>query len=242
MRIVKNKRGQFIVIAVMMIAVMMVSIGALMYGAGTYYRSEQWEEYMTLVEHIKLGTIRLVEMSLANYTGSGDTSILKVNLNQWQSDLRKAYPGFGVILEYDLANATHHVYGTDIDYYQGLASHWNETSSYSGANVTVALNIMSVGLKGYRFMATAFLNLTIVDVDTVASEIIVTVTGEDKMAITNLKRGNFEVYGSNVQNVTLSYDLDYGFIYTIICDSLPPSNITVRVSDQRGIRVTAKRT
>jgi len=104
-----------------MIALMIISIGAIMYSAGTYYRYEQWEEYIILVEHVKLSTIRLVQISLANYTAPGNNSTLKDNLNQWQNDLKKAYPGYGVILTYELAD------GTNINYYQGLASHWNET-------------------------------------------------------------------------------------------------------------------
>ena len=93
MRIVKNRKGQFIVIAVMMISLMIVSIGVVMHSAGTYYRQKQWEEYITLVEHVRLSSIRLVEISLADYTASGNNSTLKDNLNKWQNDLRKAYPG-----------------------------------------------------------------------------------------------------------------------------------------------------
>jgi len=231
-RIVKNKKGQFIIIAVMMIALMIVSIGAIMYGAGTYYRYEQWEEYVTFVEHAKLSTIRLVEISLANYTAFRSDFTLKNNLNQWQKDLSKAYPGYGVILTYDLAD------GTNINYSQGLASHWNEIVSYSAANATFALNITSVGLEGYRFMATAFLRLKILGNTT--NEITVAVTREDEMLITNLEKDNFRVDGLNVTSVTSSYDEDYSLVYTITCDGNIPAPVTVTVQDQRGITVIAK--
>jgi hypothetical protein len=232
LRIVKNKKGQFIVIAVMMIALMIVSIGAIMYSAGTYYRQEQWEEYVTLVEHVRLSTIRLVEISLANYTASGNNSTLKDNLNQWQNDLKKAYPGYGIILTYDLAD------GTNIDYSQGLASHWNETVSYSAANATFNLNVTSVGLEGYRFMATAFLGLKILT--TTTNEIIVTVTGEDGMPTTDLKKDNFQVEGLNIASVASSYNQTYLLVYTIKCDGNIPAPVIVTVRDQRGIIVVAK--
>jgi hypothetical protein len=235
LRIVKEKKGQFIVIAVMMIALMIVSIGAIMYSAGTYYRQEQWEEYVTLVEHVRLSTVRLVEISLANYTASGNNSALEDNLNQWQNDLRKAYPGYGIVLTYDLAD------GTNINYSQGLASHWNENASYSAANATFALNTTSVGLEGYRFMATAFLNLTILNVDTANDVITVAVTGEDGNPIKDLKKDNFQVGGINVASVVSSYSETYILVYTIKCDGSIPASVTVTVRDQRGIIVVAKK-
>jgi len=225
-----------------MIALMIISIGAIMYSAGTYYRYEQWEEYITLVEHVKLSTIRLVEISLANYTKSENNYILKDNLDQWQNDLRKAYPGYGVILTYDLTNATHQVHGTNINYSQGLAFHWNENASYSAANATFALNITSVGLEGYKFMATAFLNLTILNVDPPNDVITVAVTGEDGMPITNLRKDNFQVDELNVTTVTSHYHEDYILVYKIQCENLQSSSATVTVWDQRGIKVIAKNT
>lgn len=217
----------------MMIALMTISIGAIMHGAGTYYRYEQWEEYTILVEHIRLSTIRLVEISLANYTASGNNFALKNNLNQWQNDLGRAYPGYGIILTYDLAD------GTNIKYSRGLASHWNETVSYSAANATFTLNIASIGLEGYKFMATAFLSLTILNVDAPTDQITVAVTGENGMPVTNLKKDNFQVDGLDIKYVTPGYDPNYSLKYTIKCENLQSPSATVRVWDQRGIQVTA---
>ena len=67
------------------------------------------------------------------------------------SDLRKAYPGYGIMLTHDLANGIHDVYGTEINYSQGLAYQWNEVSSFSAANSTIYMDMMSVGLEGYSF-------------------------------------------------------------------------------------------
>ncbi len=255
MRIVKNKKGQFIVIAVMMIAIMIISLGAIMYSTGTYYKSEQWDEYVTLVENIRLNTVHLVQLGLAKYTASVNNSTLytlTVNLNQWQSDLRKAYPGYGVVLTYDLAQGTHQAYGTNIQYSQGLATYWNKPASYSAANTTLSLNVTSIGLTGYEFMATAFVRLTITGVDTSTNEITVTVSEEDEMPITDLKKDSFHVEGLTVINATSTYEPltvvgvtshyhpQYILEYTIKCENLPSSSVIVTVTDQRGIEVIAK--
>ncbi|UCH05306.1 MAG: hypothetical protein JSW05_03855 [Candidatus Thorarchaeota archaeon] len=240
MRIVKNKKGQFIVIAVMMIAIMIISLGAIMYSTGTYYRSEQWEEYVTLVEHVRLNTIHLVQISLAEYTASDNNSALAANLNQWQNDLRKSYPGYGIVLAYDLVQGTHQAYGTNIQYSQGLATDWNKAVSHSAANTTLYLNVTSIGLAGYKFMATAFVRLAIIDVDISTNEITVTVSEEDGMPITDLKKGSFKVDGLTPVGVTSNYDPQHILVYTIKCENLPSSSVIVTVTDHRGIEVIAK--
>ncbi len=218
----------------MMIALMIVSIGAIMYSAGTYYRQQHWEEYLTMVEHVRRGTNRVVEISLANYTAPGNNSTLKDNLDRWQNDLKKAYPGYGVALTYDLDNTTHQINNTTISYSQGLASHWYETASYSAARATFNLTINSVGLEGYKFMATAFLGVKILG--TTTNEINVTVTGgEDEMPITDLKKDNFQVDGFNVESVVLNYDPTYHLVYRIKCGGSIPASVTVTVQDHRGI-------
>src|SRR5512139_3795263 len=97
----RGKKGQFIIIAVMLSAIMMVSIGALMHGAITYYKHEPWEEYSTLIGDIELNTRRDVELSLSDYSTSSveDDSILGVNLETWQKDLKNIYPSSGIVLE-----------------------------------------------------------------------------------------------------------------------------------------------
>jgi len=233
-RLIKQKKGQFIIIAVLLIAIMMVSIGTLLYTAVTYYKHEPWEEYLTLIGNIELSSRALVELSLSNYTHTLNTNILKANSEQWQSNLAKIYSGHGIALTYSLAS------GTEYNYSLGLTHDWNKTASFSAANATFNLNIASVGLTGYKFMATAFLNLTILDV--ASKEINVTVTREDGTLITNLKEDNFQVDGVNVTAVIPVHDQIYKLVYIIECDKPLSSSATVRVWDQRGIRVIAKET
>jgi len=59
-KLIKNKKGQFIIIAFLMIAMMIISIGALMHRAVTYYKHEPWQEYLTLIGSIELNSRRLV--------------------------------------------------------------------------------------------------------------------------------------------------------------------------------------
>jgi len=89
-------------------------------------------------------------------------------------------------------------------------------------------------------MATALLNLTILNID--GNEIDVIVTGEDGMPIGGLKEDNFQVDGRNIADVTSRYDPERIIIYTINCETPPPPNATVRVWDHRGIKVIAENT
>ena len=93
MKVEKTKRGQFVIIAVMLVAIMIVSIGAVMHNAATYYKNEPWEEYATLVSNIELNSQRLLKLSL----NEGNFSR---NFKEWQSDLAILYPGEGIKLSY----------------------------------------------------------------------------------------------------------------------------------------------
>ena len=80
MKFIKNKKGQFIVIAVLMIATMMISLVATIFSMGTYYEQEQWEEYMTLIEHMKLNAANVVDISLAAYTEDLNNGSITITL------------------------------------------------------------------------------------------------------------------------------------------------------------------
>lgn len=230
-RPIRQKRGQFIIIAVLMIAIMIISISALMHRAATYYAHEPWEEYLTLIGNVELNSYRLVELSLANYTHTLNTDILKNNIEQWQFNLTQIYPGREVTLNYTLASDT------------GLTLDWNKTASFSAANAIFTLDINSIGLTGYKFTAAAFLKLTILNVNTTSNEITVTVKREDNIPITNLKAANFEVVEPadiNITSVTPLYDNNEILVYVIKCGEPITTPVTVTVCDQRGIQVTAK--
>ncbi len=236
MRRLGQKKGQFIIIAVLFIAIMMISLGAILYSTVTYYKNEPWEEYLTLVGNIELDARHLVELSLSNYTQTLDGDILRTNLEEWQSSLTRIYPGHGISLKHSLAN------GTGYNYSSGLALEWHKTASFSAANVTFDLDMASAGLTGYLFKATAFLKLTILDVDETVRKINVTVTETTGKPVTGLGKDNFQVDGLAIISVTLRHDPNYTLVYTINCETSPPPNPTVRVWDQRGILVTAEKT
>jgi len=241
-RLLRHRKGQFVIIAVLMIAVMIVSIGAVMNRAVTYYKQEPWEEYLTLIGSIELGSRRLVELSLANYTNaaSPDSTILRNNLQKWQINLTKIYPGYGVIMNYTLANQVYNVYGTSLRYSLGLNQTWLRPSSFSAANSTFNLDINSVGLKGYKFTSVAFLNLIILNVTTSSNEIAVAVKGDGGIPVTGLGEDNFQVVGFSISKVTSSYDQQYLIVYKIKYVGTLTLPVTVKVWDTRGIQVTAK--
>ena len=225
-----------------MISLMIISLSATMFSMGTYYKQEQWDEYLTIVQHVKSNTQKVMDISTAAYSTSedqSDVSFLKANLNSWQSDLRKAYPGYGIMLTHDLANGIHDVYGTELNFNQGLAYQWNEVSSFSAANSTIYMDMVSVGLEGYHFMVTSFLNLTILDVNPSPNEINVTVFKGDNMPIGDLEDNSFQVTGLNISSVNSFYDEQHIFVYRLVCENLESTSATVTVIDQRGIKVIA---
>jgi hypothetical protein len=230
-RSLRRKDGQFIIIAVLFIATMIISIGGVLYTGATYYKYEPWEEYLTLISNIELSSIRVVELSLSNYTNeiSPESMILETNLDQWQKDLTKIYPGYGIILNYVLENET------------GLDTLWNQAESYSIAKANFNLTITSLGLTEYTFMTTDLLKLTILP-ESNSTSIIVTVTSEDETPVFNLKKENFRIFdGPAIANVTMHYDEDYSLVYTINCDETISSPLTLIVCDYRGIIVEGTR-
>ncbi len=249
-KLISNKRGQFVIIAVLMIAVMIISIGVLMHRAVTYYRHEPWEEYLALIGNIELNSKCLVELSLANYSlslaknGNCTPDTLKINLEKWRVDVSKIYPGRGVSINYELANRSYNVYGVDIKYLFGLNCSWYKPKSFSVANATFALNMTSIGLFGYKFGHVAFLNLTIISVR--GSRINVTVKAENKTPISGLRKENFQVsqVSSNttlqIVSVKSFYDDREMLVYVIECSQSVSVPINVKVCDFRGIQVIAK--
>jgi len=248
----KHRKGQFIIIAVLMIAIMMISLGGVLYSAVTYYKRERWEEYLGIIDHVKIGCSRLVEIGLANYTLTLNNTILRDNLIQWQSDLKKVYPGYGIILNFSLTEGLHPVYGENITYNLGLASRWYSNSSFSAAKVTFTMNITSVGLTGYEFTASAFLRVKLLEAVYIDSKektwtILLTVDREELMPVTNLQKASLSVSLDN-QSKDFSFSRYYNstynsFVYQLICSGIqsPPTSTMVIVTDSRGIKVTANK-
>jgi len=245
MKIIKHKKGQFIIFATLIIAIMIISIGMIMYSTVTYFKHERWQEYLMIIDNVELGSQRVVEISLVNYTSTfNDTQILINNLNQWQTNLTKAYPGFGVALTY--SNAT---IGNDT---QPVTSQISNTKYFSSANATFNIDITSVGLTGYKFVASAFLgvilNATYDDSNLVIN---ISVEKEDSTPVTNLDKDSFFINNTKlaeIPNSTLThfYEMDNDvlrIIYRIVILNEPePSNVLVAVVDSRKITVVANST
>ena len=252
MRMARNKKGQFIIIAAMLISIMIISISTVIYGTVTYYRQERWEEYVTIVDSIKTGSYSLLQVGLANYGQTLNSTVLRDYFNQWMRDVRKAYPGFGVDLSYSLASGIRSAYGEDLNYSLGLARVWNQPVSFSASNATVSLDITSVGLTGYNFSSHAFLKMNIREAKWYYKEtqryvlIYVSVEKEGPEPVVNLQKSNFvEVRLSGVPqtfSVKRYYSSTYScFIYEIRINSISalPSSVEVTLSDTRGIKTVS---
>ena len=228
-RLISQENGQFVIIAVLMISMMIISIAPLMHRTVTYYKHEPWEEYLALIGSIELNSERLVTLSLANYTQTLNQNILIKNLESWQIDVMKIYPGRGVSLLYETAY---------------LNRSWEKQQSFSVANVTFTLDIESIGLRGYKFTIMKLINLTIIEVDN--ADIVVTVKDEDKEPVTDLGKENFEVVDPSnnatitIESVALHYDENEQLVYTLTCDSTIPIPVIVKVCSVENIYVVAK--
>jgi hypothetical protein len=223
----RRKRGQFIIIAVMLVAIMIVSMGALMHNAITYYKHEPWEEYSTLIGDIEINSRKLIELSLASYTNSlGPLTIIETNLAEWEEDLLDAYPSRGIVLS-----------SSDVQMVNSSQTGTNTATSEAQASFT--LDIQSIGLKGYTFNVLTSLTLSVKSTTTVDSnktEVIVTVKSETGLPVIDLNETNFKVENATSITVSSTYDEENIIEYRILHNG--PSNAAIKVWDQRGICVT----
>jgi len=255
LRLNRDKKGQFIIIAALLIAIMIISASAVMFSAVTYFKHERWEEYLIVIDGIKAGTANLLTVSLANYTQTGNTSVLKTNLNEWRQDVKSAYSGLGVILNYSLASGSYAVYAMTPNYNLGLNSSWYKSLSWSAANATLSVNMTSAGLTGYTFASAVFLRMNITEVVWYSKQnkqyllIVLTVDKEGPAPITNLQAGNFvQVNVSDAPRNFASrryYSITYGcFVYEIRVNSVTskPLSVDVTLVDNRSIKTVSTST
>lgn len=253
-KLATNNKGQFIVIAVLMISIMVISVATIMYSAVTYYRHERWEEYVSIIDNVEMGSYRLLELSLANYTMS-NSSVLTANLDQWQRNLLNTYPQFRIALSYSVPNG-----GTPVYYNQGLSMSWNQRVSFSAAKASFSVNITSVGLTGYKFTRSVLLNMTLLDVlftpkqgqtsARVGVRFSLTVEGPTPlMGVAKSNFSQFKVNGADklsVSTLTRYYDTERNkcYVYELryLQDTAPssPASISISMVDYRNIRVAAQ--
>jgi len=269
-RVVRDKRGQFIVIAALLIAIMIVSASAVMFSAVTYFKHERWEEYLTVIGGVEMGTSSVLEISLANYTQTLNGTVLKTNLDCWRDAVKRAYSGFGAILDYSLAIGSYSAYGMNPNYNLGLNRTWNKQISFSAANATASFDITSVGLTGYRFASTVFLKMNIADVLWYDGKggspgpfvgVRVVLYAEGPVFLTNLQKSNFVLFqiktGGVWVNQTFSLVRYYestghsgnpalnAYVYELRYDAssdLGSVTAAVGVVDSRGVKVVGQAT
>jgi len=253
MRMARQKKGQFIIIAALMLSIMIIAISTVIYGTVTYYRQERWEEYVTIVDSIKTASCNLLQIGLANYSQTSNPYVLRDYFNQWMRDVRKAYPGFGVGLSYSLASGIRSAYGVSLNYSLGLARTWNQQVSFSASDATVDIDVASLGLSGYNFSSHVFLKMNIRETKWYYKETqryvltYVSVDEEGLEPVVNLQKSNFEVKLSGLPqtfSIKRYYSSTYKcFIYEIRIPSdpagNPPSSVEVALLDTRRIKTVS---
>ncbi len=265
LKLVRNKRGQFIVIAALLISVMIISASAVMFSAVTYFQHEQWEEYIIVIDSIRTGTANVLQLSLVNYTQTQNNTVLSTNLNAWRQDVGRAYAGFGAILGNTPASGTYSVSGVSVTYVNGLASSWNQPISFSAANASGTLNITSVGLEGYKFTSSVFMKMQIPDAIYYAGKggnpnyvgVRVIMMAEGSELITNLQQSNFVQFQIGGVDQSFTFRRYYEstghggapalntFVYEMRYQvASKPATVTAKISavDARGIKVTGQAT
>jgi hypothetical protein len=239
---------------------MIISIGAILYGTVTYFRHERWDEYLSLIDTLKISSNRVVEISLANYTITLNSNILRSNLNKWRIDVAKAYGGYGIVVDPTIENDAHQVYNLNISYTSGLNKTWYNNVAFSAANVTIRMNITSIGLAGYTFISAPFVRVEILSaVYSVAKDnlkVQLTVEKEGLLPIPNLPKSSFLLFAdisgqwhhlNLTRDPSYFYDSDLNrFIYELYSDDdnlgSQPSEISVVVMETRNIKVIANST
>lgn len=239
MKIVRRKKGQFIVLAALIVSIMIISIGTIMYSTSTYFKYERWQEYLMIIDNAEMGSQRVVEVSLANYTSTfNDMQILIDNLDRWQTNLTKAYLGLGVTLTYSdtsIGNGT-----------KNVTSQTDNTMYFSSANATFGIDITSVGLTGYKFVASAFLGAIVnATYDSNNLVIFVAVEKENSTPAANLDKNSFFINNESLTSLDSSlthfFRVDNGVLRVVYRIQTPKdpglSNVLVTVIDDRDIKV-----
>ncbi len=249
MRLTRNRKGQFIIIAAMLLSIMIVSVSTVIYGTVTYYRQERWEEYVTVVDSIRAASNNLLRVGLANYTQTLNPNVTRDFFNQWIRDVRSAYPAFGVDVGCVLGNGMHLAYGENIIYNLGLARSWGQPASYSASNATVSVDVASVGLTGYNFSSHLFLKMRILRAtwnSTSQLVVYVSVDKEGPEQVVGLQASNFRLTGVNQTLTVKRYysDTYKRFIYTLRASSVSslPSSVEVTLTDSRSIKTVSRTT
>ena len=261
-RLFTNKRGQFIVIAILFISIMIISVAVFVYSTVTYYRYQRWEEYLTIVDYIRRNSQKVLRIGLANFTQNFlegtvrnkeeyEAYTLRGLFNSWERDLQKIYAGIGVDLEFNaVGNRLIASKWTVNDNSHIIKCFWYNPDSISSACANLSIALFSYGFYGYHTILEEYLRLQVdtsyIDMNkSKIQSLNVIVTKENENPCFGLTNSNFEVIWFN--NETNSWDeasianvtYNGGGCYTLNFTNPIPKPyykwLFISVTDQRGI-------
>lgn len=151
--IAKSRRGQFIVAAAMFIALIILSMSLMIYSAGSRYQTLEKEPVREIVQTITDDFKRMLTIALADYSRDKATNAFKKAVSRWANKTLYCYSGMGLQLDVNIAGNSPY-----LNYSLG------KDSFEIGANVTLNLNITSIGFYGYTYPAQLKLNVTVSEV------------------------------------------------------------------------------
>jgi len=261
-RLFTNKRGQFIVIAILFISIMIISVAVFVYSTVTYYRYQRWEEYLTIVDNIRRNSQKVLRIGLANFTqnflegrvrdkGEYEAYTLRGLFNSWERDLQKIYTGIGVDLEFNaVGNRLIASKWTVSDSSHIIKCFWYGSDSISSACANLSIALFSYDFYGYHTTLEEYLRLQVDTsyIDMNQSEIRslnVIVTKENENPCFGLTNSNFEVVWFNnetdnwdeasIANVTYKESGRYILNFTNPIPKPYYKWLFISVTDQRGI-------
>ena len=262
-KLLSNRRGQFIVIAILFISIMIISVAVFIYSTVTQYRYQRWEEYLTVVDNIRVNSEKVLRIGLANFTqqflagrikdkNEYETYILNGLFNSWERDLQEIYAGMGIDLEFSgVGNrliASKWEVGNEANI---IKCFWYDSDSISSICANVSINLSSYGLYGYHSITEEYLRLQ-VDTSYISAEpasitsLNLTVTKEGGQPVYGLSSSNFMIKRFDDEtdtwreiNITRVEYYGQGN-YTLFFESDPIERpyykwLFVSVTDQRGI-------
>lgn len=208
----RGKQGQFIIFAVLLITIMIISIGVIMYSTVTYFKHERWNEYLSLIDNLRVSSRHLMEINLANFTKTSfeqrapDRSAISQILNQWKNDLKIGLAGSGVTVDFlntsqllSSPKIVGETYIPERSVYNFIKCYWYYPVSISSFYADLLINLTNFGLYGYRYPILVSLSIELdisylTDAPTQISELVVNVTRENGLSVTDLTTENFLVY------------------------------------------------
>jgi len=218
MALIRHKKGQFFIIVAILYCIILVGVASYVISVISSPPMARVGGAQYTFLDIKMQSIRVVEVSLANLTNGGPSNSLSLNLEDWKNSTQSFCTQQGFSLDLEYVNAWN-------------ATSWNQTLSWSKAQVNFTMLLQSGAAKisdEFTVQTELYVNITEVEaVNPTHSSVNVMVWREGGAPV---------VQGTVTVGAVQASDNGDG-TYTAIIPST--TQVSVSVLDSRNIRVEA---